>query len=590
MRFKTSFIICVIVFLTQLLAFSQQKYNLNFDDFDKENQKLPTGWFKWGNFEIVTGEKINHENSVGKVVSDKKGTFGCIAYSIPANYVGDTIKLSGRIKYENVEDYVGLLMRIDGFSGKSALAFESMQKLKIKGSSDWKEYSIKLAFPSNAKTIIVGGILGKKGVAWFDDFKITIDGIDIQTLNEAKKPTLENLNSDELSLAITKSSIQLDLSNQDNLHLSLDSLIAKVGNKKIVAIGESTHGTSEFYKLREVITKRLIKEKGFNLVVLENPYDDIELLNQNLSLEPIDDLIRKHLFSIYQTKEIKSFLQWYKDNRANFHVEFKGCDDSFWVFHELLTSQTISFQDKKLNNLLEKLKSNILKSTTHHLRKQQKANVLIYVNILEIEKYLKLTNKLTQSLEEILLNGKTTYINYINISKNKPIESRDEIMAKRISFLANNQNAKIVVWAHNAHISNKVITDNEIGIMGRNLKREFGDDYHSIGLMTSKGNYSYIEEKFINGDHDYSDKLKNANFLATEKFSWEQIFSQNGKAFYIDMSKLNTLFQSNEIIGSSKLIGYSKETQEDIYYLPIIKLFDSLLFIEETNATESILK
>lgn len=590
MRFKTRFIICVIVFLTQLLAFSQQKYNLNFDDFDTENQKLPTGWFKWGNFEIVTGEKINHENSVGKVVSDKKGTFGCIAYSIPANYVGDTIKLSGRIKYENVEDYVGLLMRIDGFSGKSALAFESMQKLKIKGSSDWKEYSIKLAFPSNAKTIIVGGILGKKGVAWFDDFKITIDGVDIQTLNEAKKPTLENLNSDELSLALTKSSIQLDLSNQDNLHLSLDSLIAKVGNKKIVAIGESTHGTSEFYKLREVITKRLIKEKGFNLVVLENPYDDIELLNQNLSLEPIDDLIRKHLFSIYQTKEIKSFLQWYKDNRANFHVEFKGCDDSFWVFHELLTSQTISFQDKKLNNLLEKLKSNILKSTTHHLRKQQKANVLIYVNILEIEKYLKLTNKLTQSLEETLFNGKNTYINYINISKNKPIESRDEIMAKRISFLANNQNAKIVVWAHNAHISNKVITDNEIGIMGRNLKREFGDDYHSIGLMTSKGNYSYIEEKFINGDHDYSDILKNANFLDTEKFSWEQIFSQNGKAFYIDMSKLNTLFQSNEIIGSTKLIGYSKETQEDIYYLPIIKLFDSLLFIEETKATESILK
>jgi erythromycin esterase-like protein len=44
----------------------------------------------------------------------------------------------------------------------------------------------------------------------------------------------------------------------------------------------------------------------------------------------------------------------------------------------------------------------------------------------------------------------------------------------RIEFyLAHNSDSKIIVWAHNAHISNEIITDNEIGIMGRNLKQEF---------------------------------------------------------------------------------------------------------------------
>jgi hypothetical protein len=38
-------------------------------------------------------------------------------------------------------------------------------------------------------------------------------------------------------------------------------------------------------------------------------------------------------------------------------------------------------------------------------------------------------------------------------------------------------------------------------------------------------------------------------------------------------------------IGLTKLIGYGKETNKDIYQLPLIKLFDSLIFIENTNAT-----
>lgn len=43
--------------------------------------------------------------------------------------------------------------------------------------------------------------------------------------------------------------------------------------------------------------------------------------------------------------------------------------------------------------------------------------------------------------------------------------------------------------------------------------------------------------------------------------------------------------KTDGIKGPTKLIGYNKETKEDIYQLPFIKLFDSLIFIESTNAT-----
>ncbi|MBQ4912838.1 erythromycin esterase family protein [Maribacter sp. MMG018] len=585
---KQTFYFLVLLMLIPLAVNSQNKYNLDFNDFNQEEQKMPTGWFKWGDFENLTGEIISEGNSVGKVVSDKDGEFGCITYRIPANYVGDTIVLSGKIKYENVKGFVGLLMRIDGNSKKRFLAFKSMQNQKIRGTSDWKEYSIKLPFPSNAKTIFVGGILGKKGVAWFDDFKVSIDGKDIQELKETKKLTLENYNSNELESALSKSSKKLDFSNEESLRNSLDPLIEKIGDKKIVAIGESTHGTSEFYRLREIITKRLIKEKGFSLVVLENPYDDIEILNKDLDKMPLDSLMRKHLFSIYQTQEIKSFLQWYKDNKTRYNIKFKGCDDSYWVFYELLKDNINPINDKILNKLLKELESNIAKSSTDNLKKEYKVNNSIYNNILEIENYLESTKKLTKSIREILFNGKNTYINYANIKNQKPYQSRDEIMADRISFLAKNSDNKIIVWAHNAHISNEIIIDNEIGIMGRDLKNDFNKDYYTIGLTTLKGNYSYIDEKFINGDHSYKEKLKIESFKPIDSLFWENRLSEIGNSFIINMSDLKNELTTDKIMGPTRLIGYSKESEEDIYYLPLIKNFDTMIFIKETNSTKPI--
>src|ERR1700730_13542421 len=49
----------------------------------------------------------------------------------------------------------------------------------------------------------------------------------------------------------------------------LDLLLKEMGNARIVLLGEASHGTSEFYTWRTAITKRLITEKGFDLIVVE---------------------------------------------------------------------------------------------------------------------------------------------------------------------------------------------------------------------------------------------------------------------------------------------------------------------------------
>ena len=161
-------------------------------------------------------------------------------------------------------------------------------------------------------------------------------------------------------------------------------------------------------------------------------------------------------------------------------------------------------------------------------------------------------------------------------------------MADRISFLAKNSDSKIIVWAHNAHISNEIITDNEIGIMGRDLKKDFNQDYYTIGLTTLKGSYSYMNEKFINGDHLYTEKLKTELLQPVGSLFWENKLLTNGNSFAIDMLDLKNELNTDEIIGATRLIGYSKESEKDIYNLPLIKNFDTMIFIEETNSTKSL--
>lgn len=180
-----------LIALLTIISFSCQaqeteKYNLGFEN-QKENETLSDGWFKWGNYELTIDATAHSGKNSGKITSDQTGSsFGSIAYKIPANYVGKTIKLEGYMKIQNVENgFAGLLLRVDG--NGSSLAFDNMQNQNFSGTKDWQKYSITLDYPEEAENIFIAGILSGKGEAWFDDFALSIDGKNVQTLKEVEK-------------------------------------------------------------------------------------------------------------------------------------------------------------------------------------------------------------------------------------------------------------------------------------------------------------------------------------------------------------------------------------------------------------------
>ncbi len=57
------------------------------------------------------------------------------------------------------------------------------------------------------------------------------------------------------------------------------SLLDRIGGAQVVLLGEATHGTAEFYRMRAHITKALIEQKGFGVVAVEGDWPDAALVD-----------------------------------------------------------------------------------------------------------------------------------------------------------------------------------------------------------------------------------------------------------------------------------------------------------------------
>ncbi len=63
-------------------------------------------------------------------------------------------------------------------------------------------------------------------------------------------------------------------------HTDFDLLLDRIGDARYVLLGEATHGTHDFYRIRAELTKRLIREKGFAAIAAEADWPDAYRINR----------------------------------------------------------------------------------------------------------------------------------------------------------------------------------------------------------------------------------------------------------------------------------------------------------------------
>lgn len=381
----------------------------------------------------------------------------------------------------------------------------------------------------------------------------------------------------------------------------LDSLMEIIGDKRIVALGEDTHGTADFYELRDIITRRLVREKGFTILILENPHEDMMALQQGLKKEKLDTLMRRHLFSIYQTKQMKDFLSWFKKySRKRKKLKLAGCDDSYReLLPEALVKEAARYKDTTLSQWSEEF----LFRQTHDIseyydhypsgKPEKLPNEMQFgkgtFRLLErIDSLCKVRGFGHPALDELIFHAKTNYVYYDRFARKVNV-SRDEIMGERINYYAADSSAKIIVWAHNGHIAKYAWLDGELGLMGATVLKQSPADYISIGMGSSEGSYSYMKARFINNDHVFNDSLFSASLHSPQANSWNEWLLSNVPGNYLlDFSRLSVPdreeWEQDRLL---KILGYGKEsdTGKDYYNVSLTRLFDVLLFMKRTEAT-----
>lgn len=158
----------------------KSKFNL---DFEENQNDFLAGWNNFGSaaYTVSTDSKTLKTGKYSACIEFKDGepNFKALGFTLPNNYAGKRITISGYIKTENVTGgYAGLWMRID-----PSIAFDNMNKNGVTGTTDWKKYEITLTLsPDKTKQIVVGALLVGKGKMWVDALQVTIDGKDIKKL------------------------------------------------------------------------------------------------------------------------------------------------------------------------------------------------------------------------------------------------------------------------------------------------------------------------------------------------------------------------------------------------------------------------
>ena len=137
----------------------------------------------------------------------------------------------------------------------------------------------------------------------------------------------------------------------------LGPLIESLKNKKIVMLGESTHGTKEFYKWRKAISQELITHHGFKFIAVEGDWPPCQKINHFIQgnhgpaeLRNAHDVLSR--FSRWPTwmwanDEMLEFVDWLRDWNAQQATKlgFHGLD--MYSFYE--SSDEVLLHLKKID-------------------------------------------------------------------------------------------------------------------------------------------------------------------------------------------------------------------------------------------------
>ncbi|GAB3357758.1 hypothetical protein GCM10027566_21920 [Arachidicoccus ginsenosidivorans] len=185
---KAKFINLIIFVLVLIPTINAQKVirNLGFEDLDVVGRLISWEIRNPNNtYQIKIDTTQSHTGKVSLLLqssipnAQKRGAANAFSLiKAPNLNQKSSIKITGFIKTEEIEDgtaFIGLQLN----GAKGTLTEVNTENKNIRGNTPWTEYSIESPINSDVKSISFGVQITGKGKAWFDDFNVTVDGVNL---------------------------------------------------------------------------------------------------------------------------------------------------------------------------------------------------------------------------------------------------------------------------------------------------------------------------------------------------------------------------------------------------------------------------
>lgn len=405
-----------------------------------------------------------------------------------------------------------------------------------------------------------------------------------------------------------------------------DVLSELIGDARIVLIGESSHGTHEFYRARAEITKWLIDEKGFCAVAAEADWPDAYRVNRYVRGLGTDQSAEEALRGferfpawMWRNVVVRDFVEWLRTNNRQCashnrrQAGFYGLD--LYSLHRSM-QEVITYLDKIDPFAAARARNRYAcfdhasaeddgqaygfaaafgagtsceREAVEQLVEIQR-NALAYARrdglLAEDELFYAEQNaQVVRNAERYyraMFSGRVTSWNL-----------RDQHMAQTLDALLAHLDrhheagpARIVVWAHNSHVGDARAT--EVGsdgqlTLGQLARERFNDDCRLIGFSTYTGTVTAASE--------WGGVAERKVVRPALPGSIEELFHETGKsAFAVWVDGDGAGADALETVRLGRAIGViylpATERQSHYYHVRPASQFDAMIHIENTAALE----
>ena len=386
-------------------------------------------------------------------------------------------------------------------------------------------------------------------------------------------------------------------------------LDAIVGDARIVALGESTHGTAEFFRMKHRIFEYLVERKGFTVFAFETNWVEAEIVNRYVQtgVGAAASAIRS-IFSVWQTQEVLDLIEWMRAYNARpgrtkllsfAAFDMQGPEAAARCVIEAV-SRLGSADGEVARGIYAGIDDRMYGRmdamfSENPLSEEEKADFRAKATAgreLMEERREALAKALTPAELRRADRCATTVVQASAVNAKASVElgdARDQAMAENIKWLAEEvyPGERIAVWAHNAHVAAGPDARGTQA-MGVHLRKSFGEQLRVLGFAFDRGLVTASELK--QGKPSQS-KLAMA-VPPSRPDTLEALLRAAGvPRAILDLRTLPTSGALGEWLGGSQPIrsigwGFDPEHAAVSYQSYVLQqAFDALIFLEETTAT-----